>query len=52
VAIVVGDPVKVPNDADEAMLEQCRLAVEQGLQRVTARAYAIVDGKVRHGSQG
>jgi hypothetical protein len=29
------------------MLEQCRLAVEQGLKKVTARAYAIVD-KGRH----
>jgi lysophospholipid acyltransferase (LPLAT)-like uncharacterized protein len=52
VAIVVGEPVKVPSDADEVMLEQCRLAVERGLEQVTARAYAIVDGKVRHGSQG
>jgi lysophospholipid acyltransferase (LPLAT)-like uncharacterized protein len=51
-AIVIGDPVKVPSDADEAMLERCRLAVEQGIKQVTARAYAIVDGKVRHGSQG
>jgi lysophospholipid acyltransferase (LPLAT)-like uncharacterized protein len=52
VAIVVGDPVRVPTDADEAMLEQCRIAVEQQLKRVTARAYAIVDRKDRHGDQG
>jgi lysophospholipid acyltransferase (LPLAT)-like uncharacterized protein len=43
IAIVVGDPVKVAADADEAMLEECRLAVEQELKKVTARAYAIVD---------
>jgi lysophospholipid acyltransferase (LPLAT)-like uncharacterized protein len=47
IAIVAGDPVKVPPDADEAKLEECRLAVEQGLKKVTARAYALVD-KGRH----
>jgi lysophospholipid acyltransferase (LPLAT)-like uncharacterized protein len=48
IAIVVGEPVRVPGDADEAMLEQCRIAVERGLKKVTARAYAIVDRKDRH----
>jgi lysophospholipid acyltransferase (LPLAT)-like uncharacterized protein len=48
IAIVVGEPVRVPSDADEAMLEECRLAVEQRLKQVTARAYAIVDRKDRH----
>jgi lysophospholipid acyltransferase (LPLAT)-like uncharacterized protein len=52
IAIVVGDPVRVPSDADEAMLEECRLAVEQRLKQVTARAYAIVDRKDRHADQG
>jgi lysophospholipid acyltransferase (LPLAT)-like uncharacterized protein len=52
VAIVVGDPTTVPGDADEAMLEQCRIAVEQRLKQVTARAYAIVDRKDRHADQG
>ena len=52
VAIVVGAPVRVPGDADEAMLETCRVAVEKELKRVTARAYAIVDGKNRHADQG
>jgi lysophospholipid acyltransferase (LPLAT)-like uncharacterized protein len=52
IAIVVGEPVRVPGDADEAMLEQCRIAVEQGLKKVTARAYAIVDRKDRHADQG
>ena len=42
-AIVVGDPVAVPADADEAQLETARRAVEDGLNKVTARAYAIVD---------
>jgi lysophospholipid acyltransferase (LPLAT)-like uncharacterized protein len=48
IAIVVGEPVRVPSDADEAMLEECRLTVEQRLKQVTARAYAIVDRKDRH----
>ena len=52
IAIVVGDPVRVPSDADEAMLEECRIAVEQRLKQVTARAYAIVDRKDRHADQG
>ena len=52
VAIVVGAPVRVPTDADEALLEQCRIAVEQELKKVTARAYAIVDRKDRHADQG
>jgi lysophospholipid acyltransferase (LPLAT)-like uncharacterized protein len=52
VAIVVGAPVRVATDADEALVERCRIAVEQELRQVTARAYAIVDGKVRHADQG
>jgi lysophospholipid acyltransferase (LPLAT)-like uncharacterized protein len=52
VAIVVGDPMMVPGDADEALLEQCRSAIEQRLKQVTARAYAIVDRKDRHADQG
>jgi lysophospholipid acyltransferase (LPLAT)-like uncharacterized protein len=52
IAFVVGDPVKVPADADEAMLETCRVAVEQALKQVTARAYAIVDRKDLHAGKG
>jgi lysophospholipid acyltransferase (LPLAT)-like uncharacterized protein len=52
VAIVVGAPVRVPTDADEALVEQCRIAVELELKKVTARAYAIVDRKDRHADQG
>jgi lysophospholipid acyltransferase (LPLAT)-like uncharacterized protein len=51
IAIVVGEPVKVPGDADEAMLETSRVAVEQQLKQVTTRAYAIVDRKDRHADQ-
>jgi lysophospholipid acyltransferase (LPLAT)-like uncharacterized protein len=42
-AIVAGDPIRVPGDADGATLERCRSSVESGLNRATARAYEIVD---------
>jgi 3-deoxy-D-manno-octulosonic-acid transferase len=39
--IVVGDPVWVPEDAGAEGLEAARLAVEQGLNQATARAYEL-----------
>jgi hypothetical protein len=41
-AQVVGEPVHVARDADAAALEAARLAVQDGLDRVHARAYALV----------
>lgn len=41
-AIVIGEPVHVPADADDAAMEAARLAVEQGLDAAHARAYALV----------
>jgi lysophospholipid acyltransferase (LPLAT)-like uncharacterized protein len=41
-AMVLGDPVHVPRDADAAALEAARQAVERGLNAVHARAYALV----------
>ena len=41
IAFVVGEPIKVPREADEAGLEIARRAVEDELNRVTARAYAL-----------
>jgi lysophospholipid acyltransferase (LPLAT)-like uncharacterized protein len=41
-AMVLGEPVFVPEDADETALEAARRAVESGLDRVHARAYALV----------
>jgi lysophospholipid acyltransferase (LPLAT)-like uncharacterized protein len=41
-AMVLGEPVGVPRDADAATLEQARRTVEQGLDRVHERAYALV----------
>lgn len=42
---VVGEPVVVPPDADEAELERCRQAVTQNLDAATRRAYELVDGR-------
>ena len=44
-AIVVGDLIRVPPDADEAALEAARRAVEEGLDAVHERAYAMVGGR-------
>ncbi len=42
-ATVVGDPIRVPAEADAPALEQARSALEQALNAATERAYAIVD---------
>jgi lysophospholipid acyltransferase (LPLAT)-like uncharacterized protein len=48
-AIVAGAPIHVAADADADALERARLAVEQELNAVTERAYALVDrGSVRN----
>jgi lysophospholipid acyltransferase (LPLAT)-like uncharacterized protein len=52
IAIVLGDPIRVPGDADDAMLERYRVEVEQGLRTTTERAYEIVDRKDRHADHG
>ena len=44
-AIVVGDPILVPRDAGPAELEAARLAVAEGLNEVTSRAYRLAGGK-------
>lgn len=44
IAMVAGDPIYVARDADAATLEAARQQIEQALNNVTARAYAIVDG--------
>jgi lysophospholipid acyltransferase (LPLAT)-like uncharacterized protein len=45
IGLVTTDPIYVKRDADDAALEQARQQVENELNRVTARAYAIVDSK-------
>lgn len=41
-ALVLGQPVRVPADADDDALERCRVQVETALNAATSRAYAIV----------
>ncbi len=45
VALVAAEGITVPADADEAALESARQLVENELNRITARAYEIVDRK-------
>ena len=44
-AIVVGDPILVPRDADEAAQEAARLALQASLDDVHARGYALVGSR-------
>jgi lysophospholipid acyltransferase (LPLAT)-like uncharacterized protein len=48
-AIVFGDPIRVPRDIDEPTLENYRQEVERGLNAVVERAYAIVDRGAKKG---
>lgn len=41
-AMVIGDPIHVARDADAAACEDARRAVERDLDRVNARAYAML----------
>ncbi|MBV8662025.1 MAG: hypothetical protein JO107_02875, partial [Hyphomicrobiales bacterium] len=41
----VGDPIRVPADADDEAMEAARRAVEDGLDEVHARAYAMVGAR-------
>jgi lysophospholipid acyltransferase (LPLAT)-like uncharacterized protein len=43
IAMVAGDPIYVARDADGTALEAARQKVEHELNRITARAYALVD---------
>ena len=45
VAVVAGEPIYVARDVDAAALEAARQRVQNELNRVTARAYVIVDRK-------
>lgn len=44
-AIVAGEPIGVPADADAPALEAARRAVETGLETATDRAYALAGGR-------
>ncbi len=41
-SVVIGDPIYVPAEAEDDVLEQSRLEVENQLNRVTDRAYELV----------
>jgi lysophospholipid acyltransferase (LPLAT)-like uncharacterized protein len=42
-ACAIGEPISVPAEADDALLETKRREVESALNEATARAYRIVD---------
>ncbi len=42
-AAVIANPIRVPQNADDAALETARLSVEHALNAVTVRAYDMVD---------
>jgi lysophospholipid acyltransferase (LPLAT)-like uncharacterized protein len=44
-AIVLGDPIDVARDLEEAGFQAARLAVEEGLDRVHARAYHLIEDR-------
>ncbi len=46
-AIVVGDPIRVPADADAQILERIRSALETALNAASERAHAIADARSR-----
>lgn len=47
VAFVGGEPIHVPRDADEAMLEELRRKLENELNAVTARAYELAGADIK-----
>ena len=44
-AIVIGDPIRVPTDADAQILEQRRSKLETALNAASDRAHALADGR-------
>jgi lysophospholipid acyltransferase (LPLAT)-like uncharacterized protein len=42
-AVVLGDPIRVASQADDAELERLRSEVQTALNAVTARAYALTN---------
>jgi lysophospholipid acyltransferase (LPLAT)-like uncharacterized protein len=43
--LICGEPIAVPRDADDAMMEQKRLEVTEKMNEVTGIAYSLLDGK-------
>jgi lysophospholipid acyltransferase (LPLAT)-like uncharacterized protein len=48
-AMVAGNPIYVPREADDAMIEAYRVRLEAELKDVTRRAYAAVGREDSHG---
>ena len=48
-AVVLGNPIHVPADADEMEMENMRRQVTRALNQATDEAYALVDGTSRQG---
>ena len=46
VALVIGEPIRVASNADEAALETARLTVENELHRIMERAYHLADRRM------
>jgi 3-deoxy-D-manno-octulosonic-acid transferase len=46
-ALVAGDPIMVPRDADDAALEAKRLELETSLNNATTKAYALAGADLR-----
>ena len=42
-AIIIGKPIRIAADADEIAIGHARQAIEDELNAVTTRAYAVVD---------
>jgi lysophospholipid acyltransferase (LPLAT)-like uncharacterized protein len=51
-AMVGGETIAVPEDADSATLERCRTSLETSLNRATARAYELADRRAGDGTVG
>jgi lysophospholipid acyltransferase (LPLAT)-like uncharacterized protein len=49
---VVGEPILVPQDADDHVLEQARRMVEERLNDATRRAYELADGMTKGSARG
>jgi lysophospholipid acyltransferase (LPLAT)-like uncharacterized protein len=51
-ALVAGEPIRLAADADTAAIEAARAALQEALNHVTSRAYAIVDRRGKDGARG
>ena len=51
-AMVAGETVTVPSDADDATLDGCRASLETSLNRATARAHELADNRLADNRRG